>query len=67
MAAMDADLLDHVALAGVQGLSGGMGPLAGAYDNPLGARALYLYQGNHDTLFPLHGTNEPEEIGQAVS
>jgi lipoprotein-anchoring transpeptidase ErfK/SrfK len=43
------------------------GPLAGAYDNPLGARALYLYQGNHDTLFRIHGTNEPSEIGQAVS
>ena len=43
------------------------GPLAGAYDNPLGARALYLYQGSHDTLYRIHGTNEPEEIGQAVS
>lgn len=43
------------------------GPLAGAYDNPLGARALYLYQGGRDTLFRIHGTNEPSEIGQAVS
>jgi lipoprotein-anchoring transpeptidase ErfK/SrfK len=43
------------------------GPLAGAYDNPLGARALYLYQGNRDTLYRIHGTNEPDEIGQAVS
>ena len=43
------------------------GPLAGAYDNPLGARALYLYQGNHDTLYRIHGTNEPSEIGQNVS
>lgn len=43
------------------------GPLAGAYDNPLGARALYLYQDNHDTLYRIHGTNEPSEIGQAVS
>jgi len=43
------------------------GPLEGRYDNPLGARALYLYQGNHDTLYRIHGTNEPEEIGQAVS
>jgi lipoprotein-anchoring transpeptidase ErfK/SrfK len=43
------------------------GPLAGAYDNPLGARALYLYQGNRDTLYRIHGTNEPSEIGQAVS
>jgi len=43
------------------------GPLAGAYDNPLGARALYLYQGARDTLYRIHGTNEPDEIGQAVS
>ena len=27
-------------------------------DNPLGARALYLYQDGHDTLFRIHGTNE---------
>jgi lipoprotein-anchoring transpeptidase ErfK/SrfK len=43
------------------------GPLAGAYDNPLGARALYLYQGDTDTLYRIHGTNEPDEIGRAVS
>jgi lipoprotein-anchoring transpeptidase ErfK/SrfK len=43
------------------------GPLAGAYDNPLGARALYLYQGPHDTLYRIHGTNEPDEIGRSVS
>jgi lipoprotein-anchoring transpeptidase ErfK/SrfK len=43
------------------------GPLEGRWDNPLGARALYLYQGDKDTLYRIHGTNEPEEIGQAVS
>ena len=36
-------------------------------DNPLGARALYLYQGDRDTLYRIHGTNEPNTIGQAVS
>jgi hypothetical protein len=36
-------------------------------DNPLGARALYLYQGGRDTLFRIHGTNEPWKIGQAAS
>ena len=36
-------------------------------DNPLGARALYLYQGGRDTLFRIHGTNEPWTIGQQVS
>src|ERR1700716_327924 len=39
----------------------------GGVDNPLGARALYLYQGNRDTLFRIHGTNQPEYIGQAIS
>ena len=43
------------------------GPLAGAYDNPLSARALYLYKGDRDSLYRIHGTNEPSEIGQAVS
>ena len=35
--------------------------------NPLGARALYLYQGTKDTLYRIHGTNQPEYIGQAIS
>ncbi len=35
--------------------------------NPLGARALYLFQGNKDTLFRIHGTNQPEYIGRAIS
>jgi lipoprotein-anchoring transpeptidase ErfK/SrfK len=33
----------------------------------LGARALYLYQGNKDTLYRIHGTNQPEYIGRAIS
>lgn len=36
-------------------------------DNPLGARALYLYQGGRDILFRIHGTNEPWSIGEQVS
>jgi lipoprotein-anchoring transpeptidase ErfK/SrfK len=39
----------------------------GGPHNPMGARALYLYQGNKDTLFRIHGTNQPENIGRAVS
>ena len=35
--------------------------------NPMGARAMYLYNGNKDTLFRIHGTNQPEYIGQAIS
>lgn len=41
--------------------------LDGGPDNPLGPRALYLYRDGRDTLFRLHGTTEPETIGQAVS
>lgn len=41
--------------------------MKGGVDNPLGARALYLYNGNADTLFRIHGTNEPWSIGHAVS
>jgi lipoprotein-anchoring transpeptidase ErfK/SrfK len=36
-------------------------------ENPMGARAMYLYEGNKDTLYRIHGTNEPELIGQAKS
>ena len=43
------------------------GGVTGGPHNPLGAAALYLYQGGNDTLFRLHGTNEPWTIGQAVS
>ena len=43
------------------------GGLDGGPDNPLGARALYLYRDGRDTFFSLHGTTEPESIGQAVS
>jgi lipoprotein-anchoring transpeptidase ErfK/SrfK len=33
----------------------------------MGARALYLYANNKDTLYRIHGTNQPEYIGQAIS
>jgi lipoprotein-anchoring transpeptidase ErfK/SrfK len=39
----------------------------GGPDNPLGARAIYLYQGTKDTLYRIHGTNQPEYIGRAIS
>ena len=41
--------------------------MPGGPENPLGARALYLYQGNRDTLYRIHGTNAPQTIGQAMS
>ena len=39
----------------------------GGAHNPMGARGIYLFQGNKDTLFRIHGTNQPEYIGQAIS
>ena len=41
--------------------------MAGGPQNPLGARALYLYQNGRDTLYRIHGTNEPWSIGKAAS
>ncbi|KQT50487.1 hypothetical protein ASG52_06620 [Methylobacterium sp. Leaf456] len=41
--------------------------LEGGPLSPIGARALYLARDRKDTLFRIHGTNEPESIGQAVS
>ena len=41
--------------------------IPGGPANPLGARALYLYEGNKDTLYRIHGTNQPEYIGHAIS
>jgi lipoprotein-anchoring transpeptidase ErfK/SrfK len=41
--------------------------MAGGEENPLGARAMYLYAGGRDTMFRIHGSNEPWTIGQAVS
>ncbi|MCF3931969.1 L,D-transpeptidase [Acuticoccus sp. M5D2P5] len=43
------------------------GGMEGGPSNPLGARALYLYKGGRDTLYRIHGTNEPFSIGQAMS
>src|ERR1700754_3762381 len=36
-------------------------------DNPMGSRAMYLYSGGKDTLFRIHGTNQPEYIGSSIS
>jgi lipoprotein-anchoring transpeptidase ErfK/SrfK len=47
-------------------LQGGLG-MAGGPRNPLGARAMYLWQNNKDTLYRIHGTFEPWTIGKSVS
>lgn len=41
--------------------------VAGGASNPLGARAIYLYQGGRDTLYRIHGTNAPASIGKFAS
>lgn len=51
---------DPFAAKWANGMPGGPG-------NPLGARALYLYQGDVDTLYRIHGTIVPSSIGKAVS
>jgi lipoprotein-anchoring transpeptidase ErfK/SrfK len=44
--------------------NGGMPP---GPDNPMGARALYIFQGNVDTLYRLHGSKDPRAIGKPSS
>jgi len=48
-----------------------LGPLPvhmpGGAANPMGSRAMYLYAGGKDTLYRIHGTNQPEYIGHAIS
>lgn len=41
--------------------------MPGGPANPIGARGMYLWQGNVDTLYRIHGTNEPWTIGKSVS
>jgi lipoprotein-anchoring transpeptidase ErfK/SrfK len=41
--------------------------MPGGPRNPLGARALYLYKGEVDTMFRIHGTRDPKSIGKAAS
>ena len=48
-----------------------LGPLpafvTGGPQNTMGARGLYLYAGGKDTQYRIHGTNQPEYIGRAIS
>jgi len=41
--------------------------LAGSPENPLGARAMYLFKNGKDTLYRIHGTDKPFSIGKAAS
>jgi lipoprotein-anchoring transpeptidase ErfK/SrfK len=53
-------------IAALHALPSGQG-MQGGPENPMGARAMYLWQGNKDTLVRIHGTNEPWTIGTNVS
>ena len=41
--------------------------MPGGVENPLGARAMYLFRGSEDTMFRIHGTNQPWSIGLNLS
>jgi lipoprotein-anchoring transpeptidase ErfK/SrfK len=41
--------------------------MPGGPENPLGARAIYLFEGSRDTLYRIHGTTEPWSIGLNIS
>ena len=41
--------------------------VSGGLSNPLGSRALYLYEGGRDTYYRIHGTMDPSSIGKATS
>lgn len=44
----------------VHGMPGGRG-------NPMGARAMYLYQGDVDTVYRIHGSSDPSLIGRSAT
>ena len=46
---------------------GNLDAMPGGPSNPLGARALYLFQNGKDTYFRIHGTTQPSSIGRSVS
>ncbi len=41
--------------------------IEGGWGNPMGARALYLFEGKRDTYYRIHGTNNSDSIGHAVT
>jgi lipoprotein-anchoring transpeptidase ErfK/SrfK len=57
---------DRHVIQAVEKLQGGLG-MRGGPGNPLGARAMYLYENGKDTLYRIHGTIEPWTIGTRVS
>jgi lipoprotein-anchoring transpeptidase ErfK/SrfK len=43
------------------------GGMPGGPENPMGARALYLYQGDVDTIYRIHGTHDPKLVGKKAT
>ena len=41
--------------------------MPGGLENPLGARAMYIYANDQDTLYRIHRANDPGSIGKAIS
>ena len=41
--------------------------MPGGLENPMGARALYLFQGNVDTVYRIHGTHDPKLVGKKAT
>lgn len=54
-------------LAAFKSLEKWKGGMPGGRGNPLGARAMYLFQGEADTLYRIHGTIRPNSIGKYVT
>ncbi len=48
-------------------VSAARGGLVAGLNNPLGARALYIYQNGKDTLYRVHGTPDWQSVGKATS
>ncbi len=52
---------------GLKTVSAERGGLVAGLNNPLGARALYIYQDGKDTLYRVHGTPDWQSVGKATS
>ncbi len=51
-------------LEAIPSLAKHLNGMPGGLDNPMGARALYLYEGDVDTINRIHGAAKPKEIGR---
>ncbi|MCX7347016.1 MAG: L,D-transpeptidase [Alphaproteobacteria bacterium] len=54
-------------LEAIPSLAKHLNGMPGGLDNPMGARALYLYEGDVDTINRIHGAAKPSEIGRNVT